>query len=157
MRNWNFLDLALGILICGVLAALPLTAQSKKTQAQSLVDLTAQKHSEIATLEISAAPEGQEHCSTIAATEAKDLGEKCDDDEAAALKTMEPVVEHEPDGFDVTAPLHDASGKLVGALGIDFKPQAGQTKADIVKRTAKLLRDMELQIPSKAFLFQLVP
>jgi hypothetical protein len=157
MCNWNFLDLARGILMCGVLIPLPLTAQSKKTQAQNLVDLTAQKHSEITGLEISAAPEGRERCITIAATEAKDLGEKCDDDEATALKTMEPVVEHEPDGFDVTAPLHDASGKLIGALGIDFKPQAGQTKADIVKRTARLLRDMEPQIPSKTFLFQFVP
>ena len=157
MCKWNSLDLARGILICGVLIALPLTAQSKKTQAKSLVDLTAQKHAEITGLEISAAPEGQEVCVTIAATNPKDLGEKCADDEATALKTMEPVVEHEPDGFDVTAPLHDAGGKLIGALGIDFKPQAGQTKADIVKRTAKLLREMEPQIPSKASLFQPVP
>jgi hypothetical protein len=157
MFKLKFMDIALVLLICGVLTTLPLTAQAKKTQAQNLVDLTAQKHSEITSLEISAAPEGQEQCSTIAATQAKDLGEKCDEDEAAALKTMEPVVEKEPDGFDVTAPLHDANGKLVGALGIDFKPQAGQTKADIVKRTTKLLKEMEPQIPSKAFLFQLVP
>src|SRR5262249_45556097 len=137
-----------------ILTTLSLAAQSQKTQAQNLVDQTVKKHSEISSLEIAAAPEGQEQCETIAATEAKDLGEKCDDDEAAALKTLEPVVEQEPDGFDVTAPLHDASGKLIGALGIDFKPRPGQTKADIVKLTARLLKEMEQQIPSKASLFQ---
>lgn len=70
------------------------------------------------------------------------------------MKTGEPFVEHEPDGFDVTAPLHDATGKLIGALGIDFKPQFGQTKADVLKLTAGLLKEVEQQIPSKAFLFQ---
>lgn len=63
-------------------------------------------------------------------------------------------MQHEPDGFDVTAPLHDANEKLIGTLGIDFKPQAGQTKADILKRTAEFLKEVEQQIPSKAFLFQ---
>jgi len=137
-----------------VLTSLPLNAQSKKTQAQHLVDLTAKKHPEITGLEVSAALPGQKRCVTIAATNVKDLGEKCDKDEAIALKTLEPFVEQEPDGFDVTAPLHDANGKLIGTLGIDFKPDAGQTKADIVKRTAAILKEMEHQIPSKAYLFE---
>ena len=157
MGQWKLHILVRGILMYAALASLPLTAQSKKTQAQSLVDRTAQKHSEISELEISAAPAGQQDCVTIAATKAKDLGEKCDKDEAIALKTLEPFVESEPDGFDVTAPLHDASGKLIGALGIDFTRQAGQTKVDILKRTASLLTEMEQQIASKAFLFQSAP
>jgi hypothetical protein len=82
------------------------------------------------------------------------MGQPCDEDEHAALKTMKPFVEHEADGYDVTAPLHDANGQLVGVLGIDFKPEAGQTDAEILKLTAGLLREMEPQIPSKAFLFQ---
>ena len=154
MRKWNFCNLALVILVCGGLASLPLNAQSKKTQAQNLVDLTARKHSEITGLELSASRADQGDCATIAATEAKDLGETCDRDEASALKTLKPFVELEPDGFDVTAPLHDSRGNLVGTLGIDFKPQAGQTKANILKRTDGILRELEQQITSKAFLFQ---
>ena len=133
-----------------------LNAQSKKTQAQNLVDLIAQKHSEISALELSATPAGQKRCVTIAATEPKDLREECDQDEAASMKTGEPFVEQEPEGFDVTAPLHDATGKLIGALGIDFKQQPGQTKARVLKLTAALLKELEQQIPSKAFLFQSV-
>jgi hypothetical protein len=144
-----------GTLICALLYS-SLNAQSKKIQAQNLVDLTAQRHSEITGLELSATPAGEEGCVTIAATEAKDLGEKCDRDEVTAMRTGKPFVEHEPDGFDVTAPLHDASGKLVGTIGIDFKPQLKQTKADILKLTAVVLKEVERQIPSKAFLFQSV-
>src|SRR5437762_2221124 len=75
---------------------------------------------------------------------------------AAAMKTGAPFVEQEAEGFDVTAPLHDATGKLIGGLGIDFKQQHGQTKADVLKLTAALLKELEQQIPSKAFLFQSV-
>ena len=154
MHQWKLRNLLWEALICAVLMCSPLNAQSKKTRAQNLVDLATQRHSEITGLELSATPAGQESCVTIAATEAKDVGEKCDQDEATALKTGKPFVEHEPDGFDVTTPLHDAKGKLVGTLGIDFKPQAGQTKAEILKRVAGLLKEVEQQIPSKAFLFQ---
>jgi hypothetical protein len=143
----------LWVLILALLYS-PLNAQSKKTHAQKLVDSIAQRHSEITGLELSATPSGQKGCVTIAATKAKDLGEKCDKDENTAIRTGDPFVEHEPDGFDVTAPLHDATGKLIGALGIDFKPQPGQTKADVLKVTAVLLKEVEPQIPSNAFLFQ---
>jgi hypothetical protein len=130
------------------------SAQSKKTQAQRLVELIAQKHPEVADLELSVTPAGRRKCVTIAATNAKDVGEKCDSDEFAALKTPEPFVEREKDGFDVTARLHDADGNVIGTLGLDFKLNAGQTKAEILKRTAEILKEVEPQIPSKAFLFQ---
>ena len=146
MCKWKLCNLTQSILICGMLAVPQLSAQLKTTQAQHLVDLTAQRHPELSV------NHGQEGCVTIAATQAKDLGEKCDDDEAAALKTLKPFVEHEPDGFDVTAPLHDATGNLIGTLGIDFKPQARQTNASILKLTSGLLREIEQKIPSKEFL-----
>ena len=153
MRKWKFCNLGRSLLICGALASVQLHSQLRKTQAQHLVELTAQKHPEVTGLELAASPVGQQGCITIAATEAKNLGAKCDEDEAAALKTLKPFVEHEPDGFDVTAPLRDAKGNLIGTLGIDFKPQGGQTEASILKGTSRLLREMEQQIPSKAFLF----
>ncbi len=89
----NGLYFAANILLCGALLVLPLNAQSKKIQAQDLVEMTAQNHPEIESLEIAATQEGQRVCVTVAATEAKDLGEKCDADEEAALKTQEPFVE----------------------------------------------------------------
>jgi hypothetical protein len=154
MDKRKLCNLAGGILMGGVLINLPLNAQPKMTQAQNLVDLITKKHPEITGLELAVTPAGRQNCVTIAATDPKDLREECDRDEAVALKTLKPFVEHEPDGFDVTAPLHDANGNLIGTLGIDFKPQAGQTKAGILKRTTDILKEVERQIPSKAFLLQ---
>jgi hypothetical protein len=157
MRKFDLANIVTRIVIGGALAAYPLLAQSPKTQAQRLIDVTSQKHPEVTGLELSATPPGNSGCVTIAATESKDLGEKCDEDEATALKTLKPFVEHEPDGYDVTAPLHDANGKLLGTLGIDFKPEPRQTKAGILKQTEDLLKEIESQIPSEAFLFQPAP
>ena len=79
MRQCIVHNVLWGTLILAVLYSC-LNAQSKKTQAQNLVDLIGQKHSEISALELSAAPAGQKRCVTIAATEPKDLREKCDQD-----------------------------------------------------------------------------
>jgi hypothetical protein len=154
MARRKVLNPVLGIILCALGTGLPLHAQSKKNQAQKLVDKTMRTHPEVTGLELSAAPAGQKNCVTIAATETGDMGQPCDEDEHAALKTLKPFVEHEADGYDVTAPLHDATGELVGVLGIDFKPETGQTDAEILKLTARLLREMEQQISSKAFLLQ---
>jgi hypothetical protein len=132
-------------------------AQSIKIQAQHLLESAVNKNADIAGLEISATPVGKTTCVTIAATEAKDLEEKCDDDEFAALKSGKPHVEKEADGYDVTAPLHDSHGKLVGTIGIDFKLRSDQTDASILKRTGELLKELEQQIRSKEYLFQPVP
>jgi len=149
--------LATSVVICSVMMVCLSQAQSGTTNAQQLVNSTVRKNADIAGLEISATPAGKTTCVTIAATEAKDLGEKCDEDEFAALKTGKPYVEKEADGYDVTAPLHDESGKLVGTIGIDFKLQSGQTDASILQRTSEILKQLESQIPSKEFLFQSAP
>ena len=129
-------------------------AQSGKNQAQQLVDSIVKRNADVAGLEVSSTLPGKTTCMTIAATEAKDLGEKCDEDEFAALQTRKPHVEKEADGYDVTAPLHDVNGNLVGTVGIDFKIQSGQNDASILQRTSELLKEFERQIPSKEFLFR---
>ncbi len=112
----KFRNVARGIVVCGMLTSLPLIAQSKRTQAQHLVALTARNHLEVTELELSALRAGQRKCITIAATKAKakDMGERCEADEAVALKTLKPFVERERDGLDVTALLHDANANAIG-------------------------------------------
>jgi hypothetical protein len=146
--------LASTVVVSSMMVCLSLQAKSGRIQAQQLVDSTMKKNADVAGLEVSATPAGKTTCVTIAATEPKDLGETCDQDEIAALKTGQPHIEKEADGYDVTAPLHDANGKLVGTIGIDFKLQSGQNDASIRQRTKELLRELESQILSKDFLFQ---
>ena len=96
---------------------------ANKTVARQLVDEAMAKHTQVSGIELSSTPRGK-NCLTIASTEPKDLGEKCDQDEFTAMKTNKPFVEKEKeDGkevYDIAMPLHDAAGKPIGTVGLDF-------------------------------------
>ena len=146
------------------LGAPRLIAKSRaKIFAQKLVETAVAKQPELSGVELSATPPGGHKCLTIASTETEDLlpggrraviGEKCDEDEFAAMRTGRPFAEKEEDGFDVTVPLHDATGNLIGAVGMDFKPEPGQQEPGVIERAIQITRELEKQIPSKAALFQ---
>jgi hypothetical protein len=129
-------------------------ARAGKTQAQKLVETTVANHHELSGLELSTTPPGKQTCVTIAATDPKELGEKCDEDEFAAMRTAKPFVEKEKDGYDVTLPLHDANGKVIGTLGMDFKRAPGQQESEVIEQAKKIAREVEKQIPSKVKLFE---
>jgi len=155
----SIIALALCVWIAPSLAGKPLNDEKKhplkqgKIFAQRLIDETVRKHPELTGLELAANPPGGSGCVTIAATEAKELGEKCDDDEFTALRNGKPFVEKEKEGFDITIPLHDASGKMIGTLGMDFKPETGQQESGVVAKAKRITSEIERQIPSKARLF----
>ena len=145
------------------LGAPRLIAKSRaKIFAQKLVETAVAKQPELSGVELSATPPGGHKCLTIASTETEDLpggrraviGEKCDEDEFAAMRTGRPFAEKEEDGFDVTVPLHDATGKLIVAVGMGFKPEPGQQEPAVIERAIQITRELEKQIPSKAALFQ---
>src|SRR6266404_7389294 len=75
----------------------PLSAEPNKAFAQQLVEQTVAHHPELSGLEIAGTPPHRQ-CVTIAATEVKEIGEKCDTDEFTAIKTNKPFVEKEMEG-----------------------------------------------------------
>jgi hypothetical protein len=141
-----------------LISALPIpgSAQTKapagKTVAQKLVETTQAKHPESDEIGISAIT--SRGCVGIASTDKSDIGEKCEKEDSGAMRTGKPVVAKEKDGFDVTLPLHDSTGKMIGALGIGFKPAPGQTEASVTEQARKIASEIEPQIPSKAKLFE---
>ena len=108
-------------------------------------------------MEVAATPPGKA-CVTIAATVSKEVGAKCDNDEYTAIKTNKPFVEKENEGgkevFDVTMPLHDSAGKVIATVGMDFKPEPGQERSNVINRAEEIVREFEERIPSKAKLFE---
>src|SRR5215472_12966739 len=58
--------------------------------AQRLVEETLSAHPELTGLELAATPPGKKQCVTIASSELKGIGEKCDKDEFTAMKTDKP-------------------------------------------------------------------
>jgi hypothetical protein len=117
---------------------------------QQIVDEFVGSHPELLALELSVTtPDG---CRTIAATAREDVGTKCDGDELRPIRTGIPDVElptkHDP-VYDITQALHDASGRLIGAAGMDLKPDVGSRQAAVAHAEA-LLRELESRIGSKA-------
>ena len=127
-------------------------AHTGKSFAQMLVETTLAKHPESDEISISA--NTSRGCLGIASTDKSDVGGKCEKEDSEPMRTGKPVVEKEKDGFDVSLPLHDSAGKIIGAVGIGFKPAPGQTEASVTKLAMKIASEMEAQIPSKTALFE---
>jgi hypothetical protein len=126
-------------------------APTNKTFAQTLVEETVAKHAELAGLELATTPPDSHDCVTIAATDTKEMGDKCDKGELRVMKTGKPTVERESDGYDVTLPLH-VGGKTVGIVAMDFKPD--QQESGLVDRAKAIAQEVEGQIPTKSKLFE---
>jgi hypothetical protein len=97
---------------------------------------------------------GEAGLRTIALAEAKDLGGKCDEDEFTAMKTGTPFVDGGKDEWDITVPLRDVSGKMIGAPGMDSKVKPGQQRSAVVRLASEITGEIEKQIPSSARLFE---
>jgi hypothetical protein len=145
MPNRLFLALALTAFVPAV---------ASEIRAQKVVTEVKAGHPEITGLELAATRSEQEGCKTIAATEVKEIGEKCDKDEFTAMKTNQPFVEKEQDEFDATLPLHDSAGKIIGAVGMDFKTGPSQTIETVTRQAKQIVSELEKRITSKEQLFE---
>jgi hypothetical protein len=140
------------LLTLALIAFVP--ANADEIRAQKVVTEVKAAHPEITGLELAATRSEQEGCKTIAATEVKEIGEKCDKDEFTAMKTNQPFVEKEKDEFDATLPIHDAAGKIIGTVGMDFKAGPGQTIETVTRQAKKIVSELEKRITSKEQLFE---
>jgi len=130
----------------------PTAHKGAKIFAQRLVEITHARHSEVDEIGISTTT--RRGCIGIASTDRSDIGEKCEKDDVQPMQTGKPFIEKEKDGFDVSLPLHDSTGKLIGVVGIGFKPSSGQTEASVTEQAKKIAAEMESKIPSKVKLFE---
>jgi hypothetical protein len=154
--SWMILLAAVSIFTLSAFAvrgqAKPTPSDAKsKTFAQKLVEDTAAKHPELEGIGLATTPPDGADCVTIADTDAKELGDKCDKGELAVMKTGKSTVEKESDGYDVTIPLH-VGGKTIGIIGLDFK--LDQQEAGLLDRARVIAKEVEDQIPSKSKLFE---
>lgn len=154
------------------LVAAPLAAQGKgATEEQEgehvqtpaapyarwLVARAVAAHEPIEAVEIAVVHDGV--CSTIASSDSEDVGEKCDDDEIEPMKTGRVSVE-EPSAaeatYDVTQPLHDAAGNVIGTVGMDIEP-GSMTRDAVLSLALTARKEIEALIPSKEKLFGPAP
>jgi hypothetical protein len=139
--------------ICFLASASPATQTTgAKIFAQTLVESTHARHPE--TTEIGIAARSSRGCETIASTDRGDVGEKCEKDDVEPMQTGSPFVEKEKHGFDVSLPLHDAQGKMVGTVGIEFRSEPGQAESSVLAQAKTIAAEMETHIQSKAKLYE---
>ena len=123
-----------------------------KIYAQKVVNETLAAHSEIMGLEISAVHPKKNECTTIASDEELGIGEKCDQDEFEVMKTDKPfadkTTEHGKEFFDVNVPVHDANGKVVAIIGVDFKPDPKQTADQASQQAQQIAKEIEAKVSS---------
>ena len=139
-------------------SAQTLQLPTPKIYAQKLVNETLAAQPDIMGLEISAAYAKKDECSTFASDEVLGIGEKCDQDEYIVMKTNKPfadkTTEHGKEFFDVNVPIHDANGKILAVVGVDFKPDPKQTAAQASERAQQIAKEIEAKVPSREKLFE---
>jgi hypothetical protein len=139
-------------IICLAIVASAATQKANRSLAQKIIDDAHRKHPDAAELGIAIV--ASKGCLTIASTDKTDIGEKCEAEDAEPIRTGKPQVEKEGKNLDVTLPLHDAAGAVVGSVGIELAQKPGEVQADTVKHAQEIAREMEQGIRSKAALTQ---
>ncbi len=124
-----------------------------KSPAQRLVDELSKKHPELVRIGLHVIPPGSSENIIVASNLAAKLGQKSDPEDLRAMETGRPVVLREGENFDVTLPLHDATGKIIGAIGLTLKPASGEQQGDATRRARAIARELEKRIPSRESLF----
>lgn len=125
-----------------------------KIYAQQLVEQLAARHPELVRIGMHVTPPGKADNMIIASNVADKVGQKSDPEDLQAMNTGQPVVLKEGKNFDVTLPLHDAAGKIIGAIGLTFRPRAGEKKTDAARRARAMASEAEKRIASTGELFE---
>jgi hypothetical protein len=153
-----YLSAILVCVLCFDTAKAQSASSKTKTYAQKLLEDTLATHPEVSGLELASTPPDKTQCVTIAATDPKEIGGKCDKDEFTAMKTDQPFVEKEREKgvevYDVTMPIHDSAGKVIATVGMDFRAGTGQNRNKVVASARQIAKELESHITSKEKLFE---
>ena len=121
--------------------------------AQKLGDELVAKHQGLVRVGLHLTPPRSRDNIIVACNVKERIGRKSDPEDLQAMQSRNPVVLKEEGNFDVTLPLHDVAGKVVGAIGLTFKPERNESGSDAAERARRLAREIEKQITSTAKLF----
>lgn len=90
-------------------------------EAQRIVDSVASRHSDLVRLTIHAVPHDSSRSRVVASNVAAKLDDWSDPEDLRAMETKQPVTLDEGQLLDYTAPVVDASGQAIAAVGVTVK------------------------------------
>ena len=121
--------------------------------AQKLVDDLVARHPGLVRIGLHVTPPNDSQNLIIASNVPARIGRRSDPEDLEAMRSGQPVLLKEGENVDVTLPLHDAGGKIIGAIGLTFKPKPDGKEGDAIRRARDLVGELETQISFKAILF----
>lgn len=141
----------LGVAVVTLIPSAPAFAQTRsrgENYAQTVLREVMRRHPQLIGMEL-AARRGAT-CVTVAATDAGDIGHRCDAGERELMRRREPEVE-DPSLVDpayvITDQLRDPSGNVIGLIMMDIRPERGGRSAALAR--ARAIRvDVESRIRS---------
>ncbi len=125
-----------------------------KIFAQKLVEELVAQYGDLVRVGLHLTPPHRTDNIIVACNVTEKIGKKSDPEDLQVIQTGKPVVLREDGHFDVTLPLHDASGKVIGAIGLTFKPRGSEQESSAVQRARRMAREVESKIPSAVRLFK---
>lgn len=108
-------------------------------EAQRIVDGVAARHADAVRLTIHAVPHDTSKSRVIASNVAAKLDDWSDPEDVRAMQTKQPVTLSEGQLLDYTAPVVDASGKAIAAVGVTVKGASEAAKLATAKSIASEL------------------
>lgn len=119
--------------------------------AQKLVNQALDQHPEVLLMAIHAAPPG--HGNVIVASNFGRIGKRGDEDDMRCIHTGKSNLEVNGPHFEDELALKDASGRIVGALGVVFNFKPGDDKERLIRIADEVGREMQRQLPYAGRLF----
>lgn len=131
-------------------SATSFAAPPNDTLAQKLVARAMSSHPQASEIGISVRTSAG--CHSIASSDPGDVGERCESGDLNVMRTHRAHAVKERDGYDVSVPLHDAAGKLIGSLAVEFRLRSEQSTVGAIRQAEAISHEMAAHIPSKASL-----
>lgn len=128
------------------------------TLAQKLVDDVLETNKDLVIIAVHAAAPGNAEYPIVASNIGR-IGKHADEDDMSVIRTGTPKLEVNESGdrFESLGVLHDAHGKVIGAVGIVFPYKNGDDRQAMHQRAERLRGAMAAQIPSADKLVQPLP
>jgi iron complex outermembrane receptor protein len=124
--------------------------------AQTLVNQTMANHPELVVIGLHAIAPGATG-ETMIATNLDRIGKKDDDDDIAVATERKTILAPnltDASRFEVQVPMHDASGKVIGAIGLVFKYKAGDDEVQLHVKAVAIRDELAAQIATFDDLFK---
>jgi hypothetical protein len=134
----------------------PAAAPVPEAPAQALVEKTLARHPELAHVVLHVTPPGRSDVDNIIiASSIGRIGKRADQDDLRILRTgaIEAVVTKSGDRFNVSLPLLDRAGRVVGIVALGFPYQPGDDQEARRAAATRIRDEMRGQIRAANSLF----